>query len=167
MIATVNKIKQKLRNAILTDPAIAPPLLELAISDALGYDFKSGSGGQDGSILFEVPDEGAEDLKKAIKTLQSIQKELQRTNTVTFGDLVAFGGAEALESTGCSRVTVQLGRYEIKTPNPDAKLLPWGALSNGEVKEAFAKSGFDPQRIALLLGALGEVKRVVAETLLP
>eukprot|EP01041_Mallomonas_annulata_P006885 gene6885-13961_t len=164
-IATVNKIKQKIRNAILADPSLAPVLLELAISDALGYDFNSGNGGQDGSIFFEIPKEGAPDLDKAVKALKVIQKELQRTNTVSFGDLVSFGGGEALESAGCGRVIVQVGRYEIKAPNTGSSPLNWESLTTDDVKSSFTKSGLDSQQIALLLGALGEVKRVVSDTL--
>lgn len=37
-IATVNKLKQKLRNAIAADLSLAVPFLRLAINDGLGYD---------------------------------------------------------------------------------------------------------------------------------
>lgn len=36
-IATINKLKQKLRDAINKDNTVAPYMLELAINDALGY----------------------------------------------------------------------------------------------------------------------------------
>lgn len=36
-IATINKLKQKLRDAINKDNSVAPCMLELAINDALGY----------------------------------------------------------------------------------------------------------------------------------
>ena len=53
-IATVNKMKQKLRNAILEDNSLGPDLLKLAINDALSYDVKTEEGGPDGSIQFEL-----------------------------------------------------------------------------------------------------------------
>ena len=37
-IATVNKLKQKLRNAVATDTSLAVPFLRLAINDAVSYD---------------------------------------------------------------------------------------------------------------------------------
>lgn len=37
-IATVNKLKQKLRNAIASDLSLAVPFLRLAINDGLGFD---------------------------------------------------------------------------------------------------------------------------------
>lgn len=36
-IATVNKLKQKLRNAVAEDNALAVPFLRLAINDGLGF----------------------------------------------------------------------------------------------------------------------------------
>ena len=53
-IATVNKMKQKLRNAILADNSLGGDLLKLAINDALSYDAKTEDGGPDGSIQFEL-----------------------------------------------------------------------------------------------------------------
>jgi len=163
-IATVNKIKQKIRNAILQTPEIAPHLLELAISDALGYDAYNGEGGQDGSILFELSAD-SQGLNKALAALKDIQKELQRTNTVAFGDLVAFGGGEALETVGCGRVIIQVGRFDAKKSNEGITPIFWEGTSGApsDVIAAFKRSGFRPQQIACLLGALGEVKRVVKE----
>jgi hypothetical protein len=40
-IATVNKLKQKLRNAILQDISIAPDFVKLAVNDALGFNVQS------------------------------------------------------------------------------------------------------------------------------
>ena len=104
-IATVNKIKQKLRNAILQDISVAPDLLKLAINDALGYDFSTTSGGPDGSIVYEMDCPENKGLEKALAVVLQIKKDLQRTNTVSLADIVAFGGAEALETVGCGRVT--------------------------------------------------------------
>lgn len=104
-IATVNKIKQKLRNAILQDISVAPDLLKLAINDALGYDYSTTSGGPDGSIVFEMDRSENKGLEKALAVVLQVKKDLQRTNTVSLADIVAFGGAEALETVGCGRVT--------------------------------------------------------------
>jgi hypothetical protein len=90
-IATVNKIKQKLRNAILDDPALAPDLLRLSINDALSYNAQTEAYGPDGAIQFELDREENKGLAKAVEVVQRIKKELQRTNTVSFSDLVAFG----------------------------------------------------------------------------
>jgi len=99
-IATVNKLKQKLRDAILKDISIAPELLQLAINDALGFDESTQDGGPDGSIQYELKLEGNSGLEKALQTAQEVKKELQRTNTVSLSDVISFAGAEALESAG-------------------------------------------------------------------
>ena len=165
-IATVNKMKQKLRNAILADVTLAPDLLRLAINDALTFDAATRDGGPDGSIQFEMTREENKGLEKAAAVVQGIKKELLRTNTVSYSDLVAFGGAEALESAGCGRVIVQVGRFDAK-PETDKKtglLVNWGEMSPESTSAAFTYSGLGPREVALLLGALGEVTRVVQET---
>jgi catalase (peroxidase I) len=106
-------MKQKLRNAILKDITVAPELVKLAINDALGFEIASGDGGPNGSILFEKDKTENESLKKAIDLVLGVKKEMQRTNTVSLADMVAFAGAEALETVGCSRITVQVGRYAL------------------------------------------------------
>ena len=112
-IATVNKIKQKLRNAILQDISVAPDLLKLAINDALGYDYSTTSGGPDGSIVFEMDRVENKGLEKALAVVLQVKKDLQRTNTVSLADIVAFGGAEALETVGCGRVTGAIIRVKL------------------------------------------------------
>ena len=165
-IATVNKMKQKLRNAILADVTLAPDLLRLAINDALTFDAATRDGGPDGSIQFEMTRDQNKGLEKAAAVVQGIKKELMRTNTVSYSDLVAFGGAEALESAGCGRVIVQVGRFDAKkeTDKTTGLLVNWGELTPETTSAAFTYSGLGPREIALLLGALGEVTRVVEET---
>lgn len=93
-------------------------------------------------------------LEKANNLIQSIKKELLRTNTVSYSDLVAFGGAEALESAGCGRVIVQVGRFDgkIESDKPTGLLVNWNELIPEKVSDAFAYSGLGSREIALLLG---------------
>ena len=165
-IATVNKMKQKLRNAILLDYSIAPLLLELSINDALGYDPVTTDGGPDGSVAFEVDREGNKKFSGVIDILSGVKKDLQRTNTVSFADLVSFGGGEALETVGCPRTIVQVGRFDAKKANIKASLIDWDNLQPTEAAlDAFYLSGVEPKDIALLLGALGETIRISSEAL--
>jgi len=157
-IATLNKIKQKLRNAIVEDPSLAPQLLELAICDAIGYNIQDEDGGPDGSIQYEVDREEFKNLKPAVSVIEKIKNELKRTNTVGFADLVAFGGGEALESCGCPRTTVQIGRFDSKAANK--KIFNF----NTDPVSAFYTAGLDPKDVAVMLIALGEVKRISQET---
>lgn len=165
-IATTNKIKQKLRNAILADNSIAPLFLQLAINDALGYDASSLAGGPDGSVgLFEMDRDMNKDLSRAVDVIKGIMGELKRTNTVGFADLVSFAGAEALETSGCERIIVQVGRFDATGANPKTTGVNWSAPgSPEEVLNSFHSSGLDAKDTVLLLGALGEMKRIVKET---
>jgi hypothetical protein len=166
-IATVNKMKQKLRNAILEDNTVAPDLLKLAINDALGFVTTTEDGGPDGSVQFEVGEANNKDLAKAVNVVNKIKKELQRTNVVSFGDIVSFAGAEAVETIGGPRMQVQLGRFDAKGANKSPStggFIDWSNPTPEAIQSNFEKSGLGPREMALLLGALGEVNRVVAET---
>ena len=97
--------------------------------------------------------------------VKKIQKELQRTNTVSFSDLVAFAGAEALETVGCDRVIVQVGRADAKKEGAaDAKVVNWSNMDVATTSAAFTTAGLSSRELVLLLGALGEINRVVEET---
>ena len=162
-IATVNRIKQKLRNAILQDNAVAPNLFKLAVNDALGYIAVTDEGGPDGSIQFEMDQEGNKDLIKALQVCKEIKSELQRTNSVSLADIVAFAGGEALETVGSSRCIVQVGRVDAKS-SAGGKAVPWDNLNVAGWRAAFDSAGLGPKEIALLGGALGECERITAET---
>ena len=104
-------------------------------------------------------------LKKAVDVIKNIQKELQRTNTVSYSDLVAFGGAEALETVGCDRVIVQVGRADAKKEGAtDAKAVNWSNMNVATTAAAFTSAGLSSRELVLLLGALGEINRIVEET---
>lgn len=164
-IATVNKLKQKLRNAILQDISIAPALLRLALNDALGYDVNTEDGGADGSIQFEMNRPENSDLSKAQDVINSVKKDLLRTNVVTLSDVIAFAGSEALEAVGSNRIVVQVGRFDTNKENKKSSIIPWNDLSNvNAIKEAFISTGLDAKDIALLFGALGELERIIDET---
>jgi len=76
----------------------------------IGYDAATNEGGPDGSIAFEMDRDQNAGLKPALETLLKVKREIQSTNEVTFGDVCAFAGAVAIESTGGPRIPVQLGR---------------------------------------------------------
>jgi len=74
-------------------------------------------------------------------------------------------GAEALETVGCDRVIVQVGRTDAKKEHgKDAKAVNWSNLDTASTKAVFATAGLTSRELVLLLGAVGEVTRVVAET---
>lgn len=162
-IATVNKLKQKLRNGILSNPSIAADLLKVSINDALGYDIESQDGGPDGSIQFEADLDHNKGLSNAISLMQDVKKQLQRTNSVSFADVCAFAGAEALETVGCGRVIVQVGRVDSKDPNLKSIGVDFQNPETSQVLGGFSSSGLGPKEAVVLIGALGEINRIVSE----
>ncbi|CAN0114599.1 unnamed protein product [Discosporangium mesarthrocarpum] len=97
---------------MVKDPSLAPSFLKLALSDALGYDAKSQVGGPDGSVALEMDRPlNSADLKPAVAAATAIKGSLQRTNEISLADVVAFGGAEAIEAVGGPRLSVQMGRW--------------------------------------------------------
>eukprot|EP01039_Chlorochromonas_danica_P008510 gene8510-9382_t len=179
-IATVNKLKQKLRNAILKDPSVAPGFLKLAILDALGYNKANEEGGADASIAYTLyglemsakaskqalsPSE--KELLHALEVASLVKKDLQRTNTLSLADVIAFAGGQALESFGCGRVTVQIGRFDMVKPksNDELEKLPinWDSPRLEDAIQAFERSGFSKQDALLLLVSIGEINRIARE----
>jgi len=162
-IATVNKLKQKLRNGILSNPFIAADLLKVSINDALGYDIGSQDGGPDGSIQFEADLDHNKGLSNAIALMQDVKKQLQRTNSVSFADVCAFAGAEALETVGCGRIIVQVGRVDSKDPNIKSIGVDFEKADTIQLLGGFSSSGLGPKEAVVLIGALGEINRIVSE----
>lgn len=166
-IATINKCKQKLRNAILSDADIAVQFLKISLNDALGYDSSNGDGGPDGSIALptEAKRKENEGLEKGLNALTQIKNQLQRTNSLSYADIIAFAGAEALESFGAERIAVQIGRSDSREENVKKGINWTDESSNGEdILTAFKSSGIAAKDVALLLGALGEITRLLAES---
>ena len=165
-VATLNKLKQTLRNSMNKSPELALAYFQLAVSDALGFDVSSGDGGLDGSIAFE---NAPISLVGAVKALRGVQEELTATNAISFADVLAFGGAEALETVGAARITVQLGRADAKKANAKPPSFDiWGDSSEAPIskaKEVFISAGLNAKEIAALLCAHGEMKNILTPIL--
>lgn len=164
-IATINKCKQKIRNAIINNPALASEFFLLAINDALGFDVNSNEGGPDGSIILDEEMKWRENLNlsRGLSEIVRIKKELQRTNALSFADVCSFSGAEALEALGCPRVVVQVGRTDAVSSNKK-KGIDLEIDSEDAVLEKFTSSGVTKTDAVLILGGLGEIQRILNET---
>ncbi|KAG5192292.1 heme peroxidase [Tribonema minus] len=167
-LGTVSKIRQAWRNKMLADPSIAPAVLKLAISDALGYNAKTTTGGPDSSVVFEMDRAENKGLEAALKTSLAIRADMKRTSEVSLSDVIAFGGGEAIEATGGPRIVVQLGRYDEKKGANPAEPIPGYSFetpTGGGIKEAFKRAGLGAREAALLLGAVGMVKEITDEAI--
>lgn len=181
-VATVNRIRQNLRNAIVKDPTLSPLFLRLAIQDALTYNDATGDYGPDGSIVQTVLALGTDAnkvppssrhlmiLKPAALALVDVQANIQQTTAVTMADLVTFAGAEAIESAGGPRISIQLGKLDSKNSSsgkgtgkdpifPDLS----GKGNGATIIDAFKLAGLTEREVALVYGAFVALDKVVAE----
>lgn len=113
-IATVNKLRQNVRDAIVADPSMASQFLKIAVQDALSYNSGTEEGGPDGTIIDVIlaGDKSVEGLKPGATKISEIAKKIKRTTEVTMGDVVEFAGAEAIETCGGPRIPIQLGKID-------------------------------------------------------
>jgi hypothetical protein len=171
-IATVNKLRQNVRDAILKDPTLAPLFVKVAIQDALTYNAKDETGGPDGSIVASILASDApaslKGLKPAAEQLSAISAKIKRTTEITMADVVTFAGAEAIESAGGPRIVVQLGKTDPrpskKGSTPTTTTYPdlCGQGNGKEVVSAFLNTGLTEREVALLYGVVGAMEKVVS-----
>lgn len=148
-IALATRLRQNLRDAIVKDPKLAPLFLQISIQAAL-------NASSSGKIV--VSGEENKNLARAAMELQDIQAKLKRSTEVTMADVISFAGAEAIESLGGPTIVLQLGKLD-KDRGPPMRIYD---LNNGpETIRAFKNSGLTEREVALLLGAVEAMERVV------
>ncbi|CAM9446873.1 unnamed protein product [Heterosigma akashiwo] len=144
-IGTVNKLNQNLRNAMGKDPTLIPAFFRLALYDGLNYVAASNLGGLDGKLdprLRELDPAAGRALGEAL----AIKARLQRTNELSLADVIAFGGAQAIECVGGPKIVVQLGRTDNQKVQESR---PLAALGTAD----FQRSGLGASEGVLLLAA--------------
>ena len=169
--ATVNRLRQTIRDVLLKDATLAPCLLKIAIYDALTYNASTNEGGPNGSvvsvILSKDPPPSLVELRPAAEALVAMYNVVKRTTETTMADIVAFAGSEAIESFGGPKSVVQLGKLDLSkgSPLPNSNQYPdlfASKRSGQEIVGQFAKAGLNERDIALLFGAIGSMERVLA-----
>ena len=169
--ATVNRLRQTIRDVLLKDATLAPCLLKIAIYDALTYNASTNEGGPNGSVVAVVlskdPPPSLIELRPAAEALVAIYKLVKRTTETTMADIVAFAGSEAIESFGGPKSVVQLGKLDPSkgSPLPSANQYPdlFGSKRSAQdIVSQFSKAGLNERDIALLFGAIGSMERVLA-----
>ncbi|KAL8109921.1 putative L-ascorbate peroxidase 6 [Apium graveolens] len=132
--------------------AKAPGVLRLVFHDAGTYEADTGLGGMNGSIVYELdrPENGG--LKKSLKILQKAKSEIDVIQKVSWADMIAVAGAEAVSLCGGPSIPIQLGRIDSMVPDPEDKL-PAESLDASTLKQCFEKKGFSTQQLVALSGA--------------
>ncbi|KAJ1638144.1 heme peroxidase [Pavlovales sp. CCMP2436] len=157
-VAALNQLKQTVRDAARAEPALIPGLFELAVADGLDYLTARGAGGLDGSVRFAKPSDPA--LAAALATVATLQRKLVARTEVTFADMLAYSGGQALEIVGGPRVLVQLGRDDAQAGGapPATTLISWSPSGLAQLKSTLAAAGLGSRELVLLGGALGSLR---------
>ncbi|KAF5194914.1 Ascorbate peroxidase [Thalictrum thalictroides] len=127
-------------------------LLRLVFHDAGTFDKSDNSGGMNGSIVYELDRPENAGLKKPVKVLEKAKSELDERDQVSWADMIAIAGAEAVSVCGGPVIPVQLGRVDSKVPDPEGKL-PEESLDAFGLKQCFLGKGFSAQELVALSGA--------------
>ncbi|KAF4380721.1 hypothetical protein F8388_017075 [Cannabis sativa] len=125
----------------------AAGVLRLVFHDAGTFDINDNSGGMNGSIIYELerPENAGLKGPKAKSVVEAIKP-------VSWADLIAVAGAEAVSLCGGPTIPVALGRVDSKDEDPDGKL-PLETLGASALKESFRRKGLSTQELVALTGA--------------
>ncbi|XP_043702717.1 putative L-ascorbate peroxidase 6 [Telopea speciosissima] len=130
----------------------AAGVLRLAFHDAGTFDMDDISGGMNGSIVYELDRPENSGLKKSVKILEKAKSEVGIIQPVSWADMIAVGGAEAISICGGPIIPVQSGRLDSMVPDPEGKL-PQESLDASGLKQCFLRKGFSTQELVALSGA--------------
>lgn len=130
----------------------AAGLLRLVFHDAGTFDLNDNSGGMNGSIVYELERPENAGLKKPVKILEKVKSEFDGRGQVSWADIIAVAGAEAVSVCGGPVIPVQLGRVDSIVPDPEGKL-PEETLDASGLKQCFLQKGFSTQELVALSGA--------------
>ncbi|XP_010250135.1 PREDICTED: putative L-ascorbate peroxidase 6 isoform X2 [Nelumbo nucifera] len=108
--------------------------------------------GMNGSIIYELDRFENAGLKKSLKIVEKAKSELDKIKPVSWADMIAVSGAEAVSVCGGPIIPVQLGRMDSMVPDPEGKL-PLETLDAPGLKQCFLRKGFCTQELVALSGA--------------
>ncbi|CAM6015713.1 unnamed protein product [Sphagnum balticum] len=148
--STLELIQTELQKVI--SKGKAPGVLRLAFHDAGTFNITKLSGGMNGSIIYELERPENAGLKRSIKVLQKVKAELDPVISVSWADLIAVAGAEAVAECDGPRIPVRLGRRDSVGPDPEGEM-PEETLSASALKQSFHGKGFTTQELVVLSGA--------------
>lgn len=162
-VATLNRLKQAVRDAASAEPELIPAFFELAVADALDFRRSSSAGGLDGSVRFLAS--SSPSLTKAVAAVDKLQRALVAQTEVTYADMLAYSGGQAIEIVGGPRVLVQLGRDDASSAGGSGggagtPLLDLGAGNLQDVRAVFSAAGLGSRELVLLAGTLGVLRDV-------
>lgn len=148
--ATYSLIKEEVRKLLTKSKAAG--VLRLVFHDAGTFEMDENSGGMNGSILYELDRPENSGLKKSIKILNKAKTEVDAVQPVSWADVIAVAGAEAVLVCGGPTIPVLIGRLDSMKPDPEGKL-PEESLDASGLKQCFQRKGITTQELVALSGA--------------
>ncbi|XP_027355066.1 putative L-ascorbate peroxidase 6 isoform X2 [Abrus precatorius] len=97
-------------------------------------------------------DENTVDLSYVPQVLQKAKTQIDAIQPVSWADMIAVAGAEAVEVCGGPPIQVSLGRLDSLVPDPEGRL-PEESLNASGLKKCFQRKGFSTQELVALSGA--------------
>ncbi|KAJ6915161.1 hypothetical protein NC651_017216 [Populus alba x Populus x berolinensis] len=152
-------IKEEVRKVVSKGKAAG--VLRLVFHDAGTFEMDGNSGGMNGSIVYELERPENAGLKKSLKACtQFLTKQRVKwmqynkifSLLVSWADMIAVAGAEAVSVCGGPTIPVQLGRLDSLEPDAEGKL-PRESLDAPGLKQNFKRKGLSTQELVALSGA--------------
>ncbi|XP_002960262.2 putative L-ascorbate peroxidase 6 [Selaginella moellendorffii] len=144
-----SRIREALRKVVSKQKA--PGLLRLVFHDAGTFSASKG-GGMNGSIIYELERPENAGLERSIKVLNKARGELEGSLHVSWADLIAVAGSEAIVICGGPFIPVKLGRLDSSVADIQGEL-PSEDLNAVALKKIFQSKGFSTQEMVALSGA--------------
>lgn len=130
----------------------AAGILRLSFHDAGTFSVAKHTGGMNGSIVHELGRPENSGLDRTIKVLDMVKASLDNSIQVSWADLIAVAGAEAVAICGGPKIPVQLGRLDSVSADPEGEL-PAESFNASRLKKSFLGKGFRTQELVALSGA--------------
>ncbi|KAJ6697839.1 THYLAKOID LUMENAL 29 KDA PROTEIN CHLOROPLASTIC-RELATED [Salix purpurea] len=143
-------IREEVRKVLSKGKAAG--VLRLVFHDAGTFEMDGNSGGMNGSIVYELERPENSGLKKSLKILDKAKGEVDAIQQVSWADMIAVAGAEAVSICGGPTIPVQLGRLDSLEPDAEGQL-PQESLDAPGLKQSFERKGLSTQELVALSGA--------------
>ncbi|KMT18929.1 hypothetical protein BVRB_2g030290 [Beta vulgaris subsp. vulgaris] len=143
-------IKDEIRKVLTKGKAAG--VLRLVFHDAGTFELSENSGGMNGSITYELERPENKGLKKSLKIVEKAKNVVDERLSVSWADMIAVAGAEAVSICGGPEIPLRLGRLDLPNPDPEGKL-PEESLDALRLKQCFQRKGFSTQELVALSGA--------------
>ncbi|XP_019070837.1 probable L-ascorbate peroxidase 6, chloroplastic/mitochondrial isoform X4 [Solanum lycopersicum] len=133
------QVREEIRKVLSKSKAAG--VLRLVFHDAGTFEIDEKTGGMNGSIVYELDRPENKGLKKSLKILDKAKSQIDLVQSVSWADIIALAGAEAVSLCGGPSIPIQLGRIDSMVQDPEGKL-PEESLDAISLKQCFERKGF-------------------------